>query len=577
MKYLALLSILLFLFSCNSDNDPNKRERLYWEHDLSPEIFDKAEKENKLVLLNLGANWCHWCHVMEDSTYADQKVIKYLNEHFVYVHADQDANPDLSARYRRYGWPATIILNSKGEDLLKKAGYIDPETFLKLLKAIVKNPTPGSDSESLASIPSGSGTNDALIEKLKENFRKSLDLKVGGLKSAQKSVDWDTYEYALFYDKSEESRLWLKKSVEGAKKLCDPEWGGVYQYSTHSDWNHLHFEKLLTKQARYLRIFLLDYEYNGDEESLQKAREIIGYCDRFLKQDNELYGNSQDADLVQGEHSGSYFKLKDKERVKLGIPRVDDNTYTSNNASFAIALLHMYAVTGEQSYLDKHNAIYKTLKFRKNKNGLYKHAEVPGSVESLRDNIAMAELLAERLKFFGPEAETIRKMDQLLSAIHDMFALPNGSYKSFSGDNGLIPEPVILENIELARIVNWFGAYSEMPFYRSLASKTLSFLTQPAVAKGYYTEPAIISLSIELNSEMNNHIACGENSGLFVQKAYAMAPFFSDFRAYSKETLPSDKMFMFESFKKTTMFICTPSYCSSPMFTKLDIGSFFKS
>src|SRR5271170_658368 len=80
----------------------------------SPDAFKQAQREHKLVLLHLGAGWCHWCHVMEHVTYRDPAVDKLIQEHFVAIHVDQDSRPDLSNRYEDYGWPATILFDAAG-------------------------------------------------------------------------------------------------------------------------------------------------------------------------------------------------------------------------------------------------------------------------------------------------------------------------------------------------------------------------------------------------------------------------------------------------------------------------------
>src|SRR5262249_30654899 len=65
----------------------------------SDAVFARAAREHRLVLLDLGAVWCHWCHVMEETTYKDPDVTALLRDHFVAVRVDQDARPDLSNRY----------------------------------------------------------------------------------------------------------------------------------------------------------------------------------------------------------------------------------------------------------------------------------------------------------------------------------------------------------------------------------------------------------------------------------------------------------------------------------------------
>ena len=115
---------------------------LTWES-WSPELFDRARAEQRLVILDLEAVWCHWCHVMEKTTYRDAKVVALLKSKYLAVRVDQDANPDLSARYGDWGWPATIIFRADGTELAKWRGYLPPERMAGLLEAFIADPSPG--------------------------------------------------------------------------------------------------------------------------------------------------------------------------------------------------------------------------------------------------------------------------------------------------------------------------------------------------------------------------------------------------------------------------------------------------
>jgi hypothetical protein len=88
-------------------------EKLDWTP-WSEEIFAKAAREQRFVILDLEAVWCHWCHVMEETTYSDPKVVELLKSKYLTVRVDQDANPDLSNRYGDWGWPATIVFAQTG-------------------------------------------------------------------------------------------------------------------------------------------------------------------------------------------------------------------------------------------------------------------------------------------------------------------------------------------------------------------------------------------------------------------------------------------------------------------------------
>jgi uncharacterized protein len=117
-------------------------EELEWG-EWSTGVFARAKAENRFVLLDLGAVWCHWCHVMEETTYRDPAIVRLIRSRYLPIRVDQDANPDLSNRYEDYGWPATIVFAPNGTELAKRRGYLPPEQFAALLQAFIDDPKPG--------------------------------------------------------------------------------------------------------------------------------------------------------------------------------------------------------------------------------------------------------------------------------------------------------------------------------------------------------------------------------------------------------------------------------------------------
>src|SRR2546426_423181 len=86
---------------------------VHW-HPWGGAAFDTARTLDKPILLDIGAVWCHWCHVMDGESYEDPDIAKLLNEEFVCIKVDRDERPDVDARYRpaslrtpRTTWPAS--------------------------------------------------------------------------------------------------------------------------------------------------------------------------------------------------------------------------------------------------------------------------------------------------------------------------------------------------------------------------------------------------------------------------------------------------------------------------------------
>src|SRR5688572_2216681 len=113
---------------------PNRAHEIPWM-EWGPEVFERARAEDKPVLLGLSAVWCHWCHVMDETTYSDQRVIDFVSSRFVPVRVDNDTRPDVNARYNMGGWPTTAFLDPDGEVLVGLT-YIPPDRMLDLLTRV---------------------------------------------------------------------------------------------------------------------------------------------------------------------------------------------------------------------------------------------------------------------------------------------------------------------------------------------------------------------------------------------------------------------------------------------------------
>src|SRR4051812_2476495 len=145
-------------------------------------VFAQAKRDHKFVLLDLQAVWCHWCHVMDEQTYADPKVIALMNQRYIAVKVDQDSRPDLANRYEDYGWPATIVFAADGSEIVKRRGYIPPDEMASMLKAIIDDPSPGPSVIPEPKIQFGNESllSDALRKQLEQLHRDKYDAKYGG-------------------------------------------------------------------------------------------------------------------------------------------------------------------------------------------------------------------------------------------------------------------------------------------------------------------------------------------------------------------------------------------------------------
>ncbi len=120
----SLLAFLLIIpISAYADEHNAK---IQW-HEWSNDTFALAEQENKLVLLDIAAQWCQFCKKMSAVTYQDAQVIKIINKNYIAIKADIEQSGDVQMLYGNFGVPGTIILTAEREELNKRLGYIAPQ------------------------------------------------------------------------------------------------------------------------------------------------------------------------------------------------------------------------------------------------------------------------------------------------------------------------------------------------------------------------------------------------------------------------------------------------------------------
>ncbi|MEK7468882.1 MAG: DUF255 domain-containing protein [Planctomycetota bacterium] len=457
MKTLLLALTLLTLAGCASSEKPSPAPTEVAWQPWSDAAFERAKREGKLVLLDLGAVWCHWCHVMDRETYGDPGVANYMGEHFVAIHVNQDERPDLANRYEYYGWPATILFAADGTELGKFRGFMPPKRLLAVLQAFVADPTPGPSAlerePDVAAAPAtfAKELDDALHDK----WAAAYDHKAQGWGTVHKYLDPDCVELAIAEGRDDMAR----GTLDAMLQLIDPVWGGVYQYSDGGVWTNPHFEKIMSFQAEDMRIFALAYRVYGEEKYLVAARDIERYLLTFLKSPEGAFYASQDADLVQGEHGGDYFSLGDSQRRAKGVPRVDTRVYARENGWAVVGLASLYRVTGDLSTLEAAiRAAEWTLAHRGTAEGGFRHGEFDSGGPFLADTLAMGRAFFE-LGQVTQDAKWLERSEAAVRFMEQNFGSRSGERAGYatavaarSSGKPWEPTPQVDENIAFARL-----------------------------------------------------------------------------------------------------------------------------
>lgn len=341
---------------------PNRANEIDWQP-WGPEAFAQAQSLEKPILLAISAVWCHWCHVMDETSYSDQRVIDLVNNEFIPVRVDRDRRPDIDRRYNLGGWPTTAILTVSG-DLLTGATYITPGRLRSMLQQVSKFYKEGredvereiedlrrgrQESAVKSATPPAAGLDLAIIENVSNAVIKNFDAKFGGFGSAPKFPHAGALEFALVMHYRTGDNIWrtiIDRTLNGMRngEIFDWEQGGFFRYATTRSWGEPHYEKMLEDNSRLLRIYLRSYGLSGSNADRFTAEATIRYLDSTLfDASKKVFYGSQDADEA-------YYKLRGPERTSAEPPFVDPTVYTDWNALAASAYIEAYAVLGESRY-----------------------------------------------------------------------------------------------------------------------------------------------------------------------------------------------------------------------------------
>ena len=302
-----------------------------------PEPFELAQRTGRPILLDIGASWCHWCHVMDEGTYSDPEVARLLLQNFIAVKVDRDEHPEIDRRYQRQvgaltgdgGWPLTAFLTPDGQVFL--GGTYFPPTdghgrpgFRRVLTEVSRlwREEPERVRESSEAIRSAlqrirearspdDRPLDAFIATVRGDVHSSYDPVNGGFGMAPKFPHptavmfllWDGFEQGT-PSSSERARETLTRMADGG--LFDQVGGGFHRYSVDEGWHVPHFEKMGVDNAALLSAYVDGAARFSDPRLEEVVRTTVGWVREVLEDPRGGFGASQDADNAPGD-DGGYF------------------------------------------------------------------------------------------------------------------------------------------------------------------------------------------------------------------------------------------------------------------------------
>ena len=347
---------------------PNKAASIQWRP-WAPATFQEAKDKDRLILLSISASWCHWCHLMDETSYSDPEVIRLLNEHYIPLRVDSDRRPDVNARYNQGGWPGTVLLTPEG-DVIVGETFLDPEHMRRILadasmyyhtkrgavySRITQEKEKREGAEHQARIQAAlqvkptSALSQPIVGDVVEKIGQAVDPRYGGFGKAPKFPQPEAIELVLWLYRINSDGTFLQviaKTLDGmvAGALHDEVEGGFFRYASKEDWSEPHYEKLLEVNATLADNYLHAYYVTRQQRFADTARKTLDYIDRMLldPQRNVFYA-SQNADPV-------YFQVSAEDRAKIPAPAVDRLILTNWNALAAMAYLRASWVLPQPRY-----------------------------------------------------------------------------------------------------------------------------------------------------------------------------------------------------------------------------------
>lgn len=302
------------------------------------EPFRLAKRLDRPVLLDIGAIWCHWCHVMDEETYSNPEVARLINTHFIAIKVDRDERPDIDARYQQAvraatgsgGWPLTVFLTPDAKVFYGGGTFLPDDQFGRpgfktVLPKVAqvyqqKRETVLASAEQLhqalaaleAKAIQSAALSPSLVEATTRALLQSFDSTRGGFGQGAKFPMGSPFELAFrLYAEQGDTRLlqFATKTLDAIANggIHDHLGGGFHRYATDPAWEVPHFEILDYVQAQLLLAYLQAYQATQQVRYREAAEGILAYTTQILS--DQVRGGfyaHQDADMGPRD-DGAYY------------------------------------------------------------------------------------------------------------------------------------------------------------------------------------------------------------------------------------------------------------------------------
>jgi uncharacterized protein YyaL (SSP411 family) len=426
---------------------------------------------------------------MNKETWADPEVRATLKDHFIPVHVDQDSRPDISQRYERWGWPATIIFGPDGSEIVKLRGFYSAKFFIPILKETVKDPSPvnyGDPGGPERERTLATGLGDAQRAAIVAFMAKAHDPANGGW-GKSKLVDGPTLGWFLDRAKAgdAEAAVRIKRTLTAMTALIDKDSGGVSQVTLAPDWSKPSMEFPMFAQQAALSAYSRASVLFKDPDYRAAADRIYGFLTSKLA----------------GPGGGFYASMGMAE----GQPGVDKRQYARETGQAIQGLTAYYDATGNKEALSLAVAAAGwALRERTMAGGGFRHAGQDKGGPYLADTVEMGAALLALHRSTGDRKWLVMAM-AAGNFIAATFIDPKtgGFVASAAPDARHLPKPIKQreDNVTATRFFALLAFYSGEARYREIAEAGMGYLASPAVLDAYAFLPDVLLAEEELRNE----------------------------------------------------------------------------
>jgi len=318
------------------------------------EAFDLASQLGRPVLVSIGYATCHWCHVMEEESFEDEKIASFLNRNFIAIKVDREERPDIDTIYMsalhamgvQGGWPLNVFVtsekkpfyggtyfppydNSRGIgflSLLRRLGEVyqaNPERLiqagLQLTEAVQSMLAPAQRVASAQNVS---------LDLVVQSYRDRFDSINGGVLGAPKfpsslPVRLLLRQYSRNRDRNILSMAALTLRRIAAGGIYDQIGGGFHRYATDEGWLIPHFEKMLYDNVLLAITYLEGHQLTGDGDLAEVVRQILRYLQREMTSPEGGLYSATDADSLtsEGKRDEGFFFTWTPEEVIASLGR----------------------------------------------------------------------------------------------------------------------------------------------------------------------------------------------------------------------------------------------------------------